>query len=580
MNQLHQLSALAHALNYGLAALFVSLVASMVMSVVISAIPSVLMFPVGFLGLVAGGTYGLAYYSRFEYGLGQDAVILVSGVFARRERKIPYRRIQNVDIRQGVLFRVLDLAHVSIETAGGGDTEVALNFVSEPEARRLQREIRRLTAEHRHGSRRDGAETTNWNPTPNELHELVNMKTRTDHAREGVSRGSGAHRSVSNGGVSHGGVSNGGISHGGAPGRNVSGGPVTADGLTAEYDPVDTGWPGKTVPKKLFELSHGALLLYAFATVKPAAAAAVGFLMLFGSELVFEYFLAVAEPFGGPTSRTDASTQRYAVFTVVSAVHAGIVTYLFSIIYTLVRYYDFRLGRARDDLVYERGLFQRYSGSIPLAKVQSVTVTDNPLQRRIGYAGLWVETAGYGPESKGGTQSAIPMARVHQVHRFAEHLTDVDPPRFERPTMVALRRYLARYALLATTVVAGAFILSRFIDLSDWYLTTLIYSAVPLAAALRWYHLGYYVGDDHLVVRAGFFRRRTTVIPYYRIQTVSNRRTIFQRRLGLASVVVETASSQTFFWAPPTIHDLDLEVAREIHVTARERLQESLDKDT
>ncbi len=76
-------------------------------------------------------------------------------------------------------------------------------------------------------------------------------------------------------------------------------------------------------------------------------------------------------------------------------------------------------------------------------------------------------------------------------------------------------------------------------------------------------NLGYYVGEDHLVVRRGFWRRRTTVIPYYRIQTVSTRRSIFQRRLGLASLVIDTASSRTFYWATPTIYDIDLEDARE-----------------
>ena len=38
-------------------------------------------------------------------------------------------------------------------------------------------------------------------------------------------------------------------------------------------------------------------------------------------------------------------------------------------------------------------------------------------------------------------------------------------------------------------------------------------------------------------------RRRTKIVPYYRIQTVIDARTVFQRRLDLATVTVDTAGS-------------------------------------
>ena len=252
------------------------------------------------------------------------------------------------------------------------------------------------------------------------------------------------------------------------------------------------------------------------------------------------------------------------------------LTYLLGAGYTFVSYYDFTLGRVGDDLVYERGLLQSYSGSIPVEKVQSVTVTDNPLQRLIGYAGLWVETAGYGPDSGSGSQSAVPLARRGRVYGFAERFTGLERPTFSRPTTVARRRYLARYSIVAAVIVAAAYGITRVTVLESWFYAAVVFLAVPPAAHLRWVNLGYYVGEDHLVIRAGFWKRQTTVIPYYRVQTVNTRRSIFQRRLGLASLVVDTASSQTFFRGTPTIYDVDLEVARGIHEESRDRLQVAL----
>ena len=96
---------------------------------------------VGVLLLVG---YEVAYYQRYEYELTADTFDIHSGVFARRDREIPLRRIQNVDISRNVVQRVLGLAAVDFETAGGSETEASLRFVSFEEAKRLQREVPRL----------------------------------------------------------------------------------------------------------------------------------------------------------------------------------------------------------------------------------------------------------------------------------------------------------------------------------------------------------------------------------------------------------------------------------------------------
>jgi len=73
-------------------------------------------------------------------------------------------------------------------------------------------------------------------------------------------------------------------------------------------------------------------------------------------------------------------------------------------------YYGFRLSRAGDELRYERGLFRRYSGSIPTEKVQALRIADNPAKRALGYASLSIETAGYAP-GQGGEQEVRQPSR-------------------------------------------------------------------------------------------------------------------------------------------------------------------------
>ncbi|AFZ71287.1 PH domain-containing protein [Natronobacterium gregoryi] len=549
MNRLHPLSAVTYAVQYGFLWLWLPVFLVLVLSGVFDPV-SPAWFPVAApIGFLFGTLYGVVYYYRFGYAVTTDTVDVSSGVVARRSREIPYGRIQNVDIRQSVFQRLLELATVSIETAGGGTTEATLYFVSEEEANRLQREIRRRTAEAK-GRRRERTR---------QRRQSADSATASDEPTEDAAVDADAERAGDD-----------------APSPSV-------DDETGEREPpadpeqtFEPDSPTYSRKQRLFDLAPRELLLYSFTSFRPAAVAAVLFVFFLATESILEFFVAASQPFGGPADLDTGNTGSYGILTIVSAIISVLVTYLLSVAYTFATYYDFQLGRVGDDFVYERGLLQRYSGSIPAEKVQSVTVTDNPVQRLIEYAGLWVETAGYGPESNGGSQSAVPLAQQGRVYTFTENLTDVETPTFRSPPPVARRRYLVRYSLVAAAFVAVAFGVAYTTPLENWYFAAVVFLAVPLAAHLRYVHIAYYVGEDHIVIRSGFWRRRTTVVPYYRVQTVSVRRSIFQRRLGIASVVVDTASSRSFFWSSTTIYDIDLEDARAVQRTSRKRLQSSL----
>ena len=58
------------------------------------------------------------YWRRFEYRVGASEIRIDSGIFSRTHRSIPFDRIQDVDISQGVLARLLGIARVKLETGG------------------------------------------------------------------------------------------------------------------------------------------------------------------------------------------------------------------------------------------------------------------------------------------------------------------------------------------------------------------------------------------------------------------------------------------------------------------------------
>ena len=106
--------------------------------------------------------FGTEYYKwwRFSYRLDTEELRIASGIFSRNVRSIPYERIQDVNLEQGPLARMLGLARVRLETgsSGSGD-EGALDSVDLAEASRLRDVIRLRKAAQAQGMAAEGQPT-------------------------------------------------------------------------------------------------------------------------------------------------------------------------------------------------------------------------------------------------------------------------------------------------------------------------------------------------------------------------------------------------------------------------------------
>ncbi len=261
------------------------------------------------------------------------------------------------------------------------------------------------------------------------------------------------------------------------------------------------------------------------------------------------------------------------VFTVPATVLGlYLLTAVLSALYAVTNYYDFTLSQGDRELRYERGLLQRYSGTIPLDKIQVLRISENVLARAVGYASVLVETAGYSPGESGGTQSAVPIAQRSRVDRLVEDLGFETVDEFVRPPRRARRRYALRY-LGATLILTG-------IGYGLTQLTTMSYPWIfllgggfiaPIAAHLKWRHRGYAVTDTHIITRNGFWRQTTTVVPHHRIQVVFDSQTVFQRRWDIATLTIDTAGSRSLVADDSKAVDIDAGTAEQLRETLFDR---------
>jgi putative membrane protein len=270
------------------------------------------------------------------------------------------------------------------------------------------------------------------------------------------------------------------------------------------------------------------------------------------------------------------------VESVVSALFGTVATLGFVVVaglaYGLLNatlYYGFTLRRAPEELRYERGLLQRYSGTVPLGKVQSLTVQENVLARALGYASLDIETAGGSgrEQDQNNSQSAVPLATRERVFELMNSIESVGDVTFERPPKRARERYAVRYAAVVVAISTLLYLIqTAFAGSLFWWAPLGLLAVVPLAAHLKWKHRGYFVGEDHVVTRNGFWVRGTKIVPYDRVQTVLSSETVFQRRRRLGTVTVDTAGARSLFGNDAKAVDIDAETTERL----RERVADEL----
>lgn len=109
---------------------------------------------VGLVAVVAliGFGYSALAWRMTRYAIDDEAVYLHTGVLFRQQRSARLDRIQAIDVVQPVLARIVGLAELKIEVAGGSDSAVALAFLKEGDAQIVRNEILARAAGVRFGT--------------------------------------------------------------------------------------------------------------------------------------------------------------------------------------------------------------------------------------------------------------------------------------------------------------------------------------------------------------------------------------------------------------------------------------------
>ena len=393
------------------------------------------------------------YWRRFEFRVGASEIRIDSGILNRTHRSIPFDRIQDVDITQGPVARLLGLAKVKFETGGSaGEEEGVLQAIELGRAQELRKLVR--------ARRGQAAEVATDAPV-------------------------------------------------GTPQADTP--PIYAMDL-----------------KRLFLAGTFNFSLAVFAGL-------FGLTQTFGDVLGFDpfsraFWLSVLSA-GDPIR--DFIIAHQLVTGVAGAVLLVVIGVVTGVVRTVLTDFGFRLDRTGVGLRRRRGLLTRTDVTLPVNRAQAAVISTGPVRDRMGWRELRLQSLAKDEGSRG-AHVVAPLARDEEVADILGQLgwpplpSSVGWVRVSRAYVGVLAAamsplYIAAIANLVMVPPAGAAFVVALL-------------AVIGVRFLAWTRTGYAVDGGRLLTRTGWWRRRITVLPARKIQSVDLRENFVSRLFGVASL--------------------------------------------
>ena len=253
----------------------------------------------------------------------------------------------------------------------------------------------------------------------------------------------------------------------------------------------------------------------------------------------------VVRQFGRALVGRGLPSMRYVIISI--AVIAGLLLAirLLSMAQSLVKLYGFTLRRDGGELRVEYGLFTRVTSTIPLRRIQLLTVTESPLHRLFSRVAVRVDTAGGDASGQGTAQRAAlaPIVRRADLPRVLSEvlpgITVSDVP-WQPVAEGAARREFKQSAVLAIVISLLC------VAMMKWWallLLAILLCASALYARRAVAALGWATLEEAVLFKSGWLWRSTSVTRFSRMQAIRLAQSPFDRRTRMARVAVDTAGA-------------------------------------
>lgn len=296
---------------------------------------------------LVGWGYSVLAWRMTTYAIGEETVHLRRGILFRQQRHARLDRLQSVDIRQPLVARFFGLCELTLETAGGTDSGVAIGFLKGSDADELRAELLARAAGLKVARRSPAADARTHAPS--------DATAPAGHAPEDEPQV-------------------GTVQDGGGPAGQQGAGttePLPPASLEAPQVPVLTVPLGRLIASVVCSGAMITLVLWALAVLVVVIV-----------------------------------TGEFAVLSASLPAVLGAGGYLFN---RLTGEFDFRVAISPDGVRLRHGMLETRSQTIPPGRVQAVRLVQSVLWRGQDWWRVQVNVAGYGGESEEKNSVLLPV---------------------------------------------------------------------------------------------------------------------------------------------------------------------------
>jgi putative membrane protein len=237
---------------------------------------------------------------------------------------------------------------------------------------------------------------------------------------------------------------------------------------------------------------------------------------------------------------------------------------LLSVALALLQYAGFRLTETGPRLTIERGLLTRIRTSASRRRIQAWTLKEGLLHRAFGRRALLVDTAAAQHQSEQRAfRELAPVAPPERADALVRHV--LDGARWPPQRWLPLHPRAWWRLVLPGLIFGGGLALLLCWHFGAWGLFGLLWWPWAVLAARRnAQRAGYALEDELIAVREGWWSRHWRFAELDKLQVLRLRRGPLDRRLGMATLWLDTAGAGAF--APPLrIRFLPLDAAQALH---------------
>ncbi|WP_141433276.1 PH domain-containing protein [Bacillus sp. 03113] len=212
-----------------------------------------------------------------------------------------------------------------------------------------------------------------------------------------------------------------------------------------------------------------------------------------------------------------------------------VIAWLIALTGTMIKYAQFTVKKVENEFIISRGLLEKRQLTIPLHRIQAIRISENLLRQPIGYASVFVESAGGSVKNQESSKILfLPIVKKSSIPQLLESfLPDYQlQPQISPAPKRALKRYLFCSSLFAIPITLAAIIFFR----PYGYFSLLFLLIVTIWSYFNYKDAGWGLNEMQLTLRYRFLIKHTVMMQKNKIQSMEFQTGYFQNQRDLATI--------------------------------------------